>query len=51
MAQKSKRGFAAMDEETRRRIASEGGKASGGNFKNDPDRASEAGSSFTVCWK
>lgn len=26
-----------------RDIASEGGKASGGNFKNDPERASEAG--------
>lgn len=39
----SKRGFAAMDEETQRKIASKGGQASGGNFKNDPDRAREAG--------
>jgi general stress protein YciG len=37
------RGFAGMDEEEQRRIASEGGKASGGNFANDPQRASEAG--------
>ena len=40
---KSKRGFASMDEETRREIARKGGQASGGNFKNDPERASEAG--------
>lgn len=40
---KSKRGFAAMDESKQREIASKGGKASGGNFKNDPERASEAG--------
>lgn len=39
----SNRGFASMDEEKQRDIASEGGKASGGNFKNDPERASEAG--------
>lgn len=39
----SKRGFASMDPEKQRKIASEGGKASGGNFKNDPKRASEAG--------
>jgi uncharacterized protein len=39
----SKRGFAAMDEEKQRKIASKGGKASGGNFKNNPQRASEAG--------
>lgn len=32
-----------MDPEKQRRIASEGGKASGGNFRNDPQRASEAG--------
>ena len=32
-----------MDEEKQRKIASEGGAASGGNFKNDPDRAAEAG--------
>lgn len=40
---KSNRGFAAMDESRRREIASQGGKASGGNFKNNPERASEAG--------
>ncbi|HEX5797387.1 MAG TPA: general stress protein [Candidatus Saccharimonadales bacterium] len=39
----SNRGFASMDEEKQRKIASKGGKASGGNFKNDPQRASEAG--------
>lgn len=40
---KSNRGFAAMDEDKQREIASKGGKASGGNFKNNPQRASEAG--------
>lgn len=39
----SNRGFASMDEQKQKEIASKGGKASGGNFKNDPDRASEAG--------
>ena len=39
----SERGFAAMDEGELREIASKGGSASGGNFKNDPQRASEAG--------
>ena len=39
----SKRGFASMDENKQREIASKGGKASGGNFKNDRKRASEAG--------
>lgn len=38
---KAKRGFAAMSPETRRKITSMGGKASGGNFKNDPKRASQ----------
>jgi general stress protein YciG len=42
------RGFAAMDEETQRKIASKGGKSQGkennpGNFANDPERAAEAG--------
>jgi general stress protein YciG len=32
-----------MDEEKRKRIASMGGKASGGNFAKNPERASEAG--------
>lgn len=39
----SNRGFASMDENKQRDIASKGGQASGGNFKNDPERASEAG--------
>lgn len=39
----SKRGFAAMDVNKQREIASKGGKMSGGNFKNNPDRAREAG--------
>ncbi len=45
---KSKRGFAAMDEYKQRAIASKGGKSQGkennpGNFANDPERAREAG--------
>jgi len=39
----SNRGFASMDQKKQREIASKGGRASGGNFKNDPERASEAG--------
>jgi general stress protein YciG len=39
----SNRGFASMDADKQREIASKGGKASGGNFKNDRERASEAG--------
>jgi hypothetical protein len=39
----SNRGFASMDEKKQRDIASRGGQASGGNFKNDPERASAAG--------
>jgi uncharacterized protein len=39
----SGRGFGSMDEDQQREIASEGGKASGGNFANDPERAAEAG--------
>lgn len=39
----SKRGFASMSEERQREIASKGGKASGGNFKNDREKASRAG--------
>lgn len=38
-----KRGFAAMDPEQQRKIASKGGRASGGNFKNDPEKARRAG--------
>jgi uncharacterized protein len=32
-----------MDEKRQREIAGKGGQASGGNFKNDPERAAEAG--------
>ncbi len=39
----SQRGFAAMDEKKQREIAKRGGQASGGNFKNNPTRAAEAG--------
>ena len=39
----SKRGFASMSPERRKEVGSLGGKASGGNFKNDPMRASKAG--------
>jgi general stress protein YciG len=42
-ADTSNRGFAAMDPEKQRDIASKGGQASGGNFANAPERASEAG--------
>lgn len=38
-----RRGFAAMDRDRQREIARMGGKASGGNFRNDPARASQAG--------
>jgi hypothetical protein len=42
------RGFASMDEETQREIASKGGHSQGkknnpGNFANNPARAAEAG--------
>jgi len=36
-------GFASMDPDKQRKIASEGGHASSGNFANDRERASEAG--------
>lgn len=39
----SDRGFASMSSEKQREIASKGGRASGGNFKYDRQRASEAG--------
>lgn len=39
----SNRGFASMDEDKQREIAKKGGSMSGGNFKNNPQRASEAG--------
>lgn len=46
--QGSNRGFAAMDEEKQREIASKGGQSQGkennpGNFANDRQKASEAG--------
>lgn len=37
------RGFASIDPAIQKRIASRGGKASGGNFAKDRKRASEAG--------
>lgn len=45
---KSNRGFAAMDAEKQREIASKGGQSQGkennpGNFANDRQKASEAG--------
>lgn len=43
MAGTSKRGFASMDAAKQREIASKGGKASGGNFANDREKASRAG--------
>ena len=44
----SDRGFASMDPEKQREIASKGGKSQGkennpGNFANDPEKAREAG--------
>ena len=44
----SNRGFASMDEEEQRKIASEGGKSQGkesnlANFANDREKAKEAG--------
>lgn len=41
--QTGKRGFASMDAAKQRAIASKGGKASGGNFANDREKASRAG--------
>jgi uncharacterized protein len=43
MAGSKRRGFAAMDQQKQREIASKGGSMSPGNFKNDPARASQAG--------
>jgi len=39
----SNRGFASMDPKKQREIASRGRSASGGNFKNDREKASRAG--------
>jgi len=44
----SKRGFASMDEDKQREIASKGGQSQGkesnpGNFANDREKAAEAG--------
>lgn len=38
-----KKGFASLSPERRKELASKGGRNSGGNFKHDPKRASEAG--------
>ena len=38
-----KRGFASMDEQKQKEVASEGGKDSSGNFRNDSQRVSETG--------
>ena len=43
MAQTGGRGFASMDEDKQRAIAAKGGHESGGNFRNDPQRAAVAG--------
>lgn len=43
MAQGNNRGFASMDEDKQRRIASKGGKTSGGSFEEGSTRASKAG--------
>jgi general stress protein YciG len=43
MSNTSNRGFASMDQDKQREIASKGGQASGGNFANDRERAAEAG--------
>ncbi|HEY0964227.1 MAG TPA: KGG domain-containing protein [Candidatus Paceibacterota bacterium] len=45
---RGRQGFATMDQEKQREIASKGGKSQGkesnpGNFANDPERAREAG--------
>ena len=40
---KQQRGFAIMKPERQKEIASMGGAASPGNFKNDPERAKELG--------
>jgi general stress protein YciG len=39
----SERGFAAMDVERRHQIARKGGHMSGGNFKHNRQKASQAG--------
>ena len=41
--QNEKRGFALNSGENQKEISRKGGQASGGNFKNNPERASEAG--------
>lgn len=40
---KSDRGFASMDADKQREIASKGGQASSGNFAHDHEKASAAG--------
>ncbi len=39
----SDRGFASMDPAKQKEIARKGGQSSSGNFKHDPQRASQAG--------
>jgi general stress protein YciG len=39
----TKRGFASMDKDKRREIASKGGRESGSSFAHDRERAAEAG--------
>lgn len=39
----SNKGFGAMSKEKVSKIASMGGRMSGGNFKNNPEKAREAG--------
>lgn len=43
MADTSNRGFASMDKDKQREIASQGGKASSGSFSSNNAKASEAG--------
>ena len=43
MADSGNQGFASMDEDKQREIASKGGQASGGQFKSGDKRTSDAG--------
>jgi general stress protein YciG len=43
MADTGNQGFAAMDPEEQREITRKGEQKSGGNFKNNPGKAREAG--------
>lgn len=47
-----RRGFGSLTKERRREIAAMGGRASGANFKNDPERASRlAKRGMRMRWK